>query len=213
MKRFFKKIFLFLIPVYIFLLIYLFTDPFKIIYNYDNYYINNDFVSLNRAVINAKTYLKNRKTQKYNAFIFGSSRSIAAHCKDWITYLPNDAKPFHYDGNAEGLYGINKKVKFIDSQGDTIKYAVIFIDQMLLETLEVKNEFLYVEYPSLSGEGWLNYHLLFLKAFTNPKFFLGYYYFKYTGIYKPFMGSKIINLKNPNISNPITSDLFLYEQS
>jgi hypothetical protein len=209
MRLFLKTLLIFFIPFIVFILIYLVTDPFKIFYEYDNYYAKDDFVSLNRSVINTKTYLKNRKDIQYNAFIFGSSRTIAVSTKDWIKFLPDDAKPFHYDGNAEVLYGINHKIKFIDIKSDSIKYAIIFIDQMLLGDMANNVDHLYIEHPLVSSESWLGYHLVFIKAFLNPKFFFGYYYFKYTGKYKKFMGSKILNLKYPNIWDPITSDLFL----
>ncbi|HAF30838.1 MAG TPA: hypothetical protein DCG75_17500 [Bacteroidales bacterium] len=208
MRNLLKKLIFFSLPVIVFLLIYLVTDPFKILYDYNDYYSKNDFVSLNRSVINTKTYIKNRGNIHYNSFIFGSSRTIAVKCKDWVEYLPDNAVPFHYDGNAENLSGINKKIKFIDTQSDTIKYALIFIDQMLLEN-SINKGHLYIEYPGVSNESWVHYHTLFIKAFSNPKFFLGYFYFKYTGNYKKFMGSKILKLKYPNIWDPITSDLFI----
>jgi hypothetical protein len=209
MGRFLRSLVFFMIPGFIFLVLYILEDPFKIIHRYDNYYAKNDFVSLNRSVINAKTYIKNYETVNYNAFIFGSSRTIAVKTADWLKHLPHDARPFHWDANAEGLFGVINKLKFIDKNSDSIKYVIIFLDQMLLENTSNSKGHLYAEYPAISDEGWLKFHSLFIRAFSNPKFILGYFYYKYTGQYKTFMGSKILDLKYPNIWNPISSDLYL----
>ncbi|MFZ5940822.1 MAG: hypothetical protein ACOYXB_09625 [Bacteroidota bacterium] len=209
MKLFIRKLLLYFIPVYFFVLLYILTDPFKQLYSYADYYSGNNFVSLNRSVINTKTYLRNREKEHYNAFIFGSSRTLAVKCSDWVKYLPASAHPFHFDANAEGLYGINRKIRFIDSHMDTIKYALIFVDQMLLAQVDKNEGILYADHPAVSGDGWLGFELQYLKAFINPRFFSGYFVYRLTGTYRSFMGSKILNNTYPDRWDPISSDLYL----
>ncbi len=209
MSHFLQKLFVFTLPAFFLIGLYIFFDPFKIIYSYDNYYKGDDFVSLNRSVINGKNFINKYEKENYNAFIFGSSRTLAVKTNDWVKYLPKDARPYHYDGNAESLFGINSKLKFVDSKVDSIKYVLIFVDQMLLGDVSKKEGLLYLDYPIVNNESWIDFHKEFLYAFFAPRFFVSYFIFKFTGEYKSYMGSKILNHKYPNIWDPTTSDLFL----
>lgn len=115
------------LPLAILLAIYLIADPFRVIYNHYPYYDGLNPLPDNKAYANVTAYINGRQHYHYNAFIFGNSRSCYFPVAAWKTHLPADARPIHLDASSETLYGMAAKMKFIESQGDTIKYALIEI--------------------------------------------------------------------------------------
>ena len=114
------------IPLLILLVVYIKSDPFKVLYDYDEYYDTNDNgrVGLNKDYVSSSTFLNNSKRNKhYDSFIFGSSRSIFYQISHWKTHLPINSNCFHFDASNETLYAMNKKVEFLDGKGVKIKNA------------------------------------------------------------------------------------------
>lgn len=181
---------------------------FKVFYDYDDYYKNN-FVGLNREFICTKTYQKYRATQKFNSFIFGSSRSHAFKCENWKNYLDANAKPFHFDASADGIYGLSTKVRYIDEMGDSIKDALVVIDRFSLVKLENNNPgHLFISPPALSKESSYFFYTRFLKASFDSKFLMAFCDYSLFHQHRDYMGTLIINSKYPIESNKINCDLF-----
>lgn len=110
MNRFLKQVFYFgligLITLFLLLVFYIATDPFKVIYTYDTYFENESKgrVAMNKSFVSTSTFLNNHKQLKldYDSFIFGNSRSIFYEISEWEKHLPENANPFHFDGSSEG---------------------------------------------------------------------------------------------------------------
>ena len=212
-KLFFKSIFRFLIPgiLLLFLLVlgYFILDPFKVIYTYKDYSKNN-YVACNRDYISTETYLTKRNKYHYNSFVFGSSRTLCYSPEKWKSFLGNDAKPFVFDATMESIYGIWKKVKFLDSL-DTDMKNVLFIfcrDYTFNNATNPENHLL-VKHPILSGESKIDFHLSFLKAYFDFNFLASFYTYQVTRNQMSFM-NEYINEKKISF-NPITNHLQLDE--
>jgi hypothetical protein len=182
-----------IIPLTGLLVSYIYFDPFKVLKQYDDY---SSVVIPNRDYVSTVMFIKNNRKNRYNSFIFGSSRTLAFRPHSWLEYLSDDDKPFMFDASAESIYGIYKKLKYLDSTNVPIKNALIIICRdVTFKNDKNQKGHLYIKHPATSGENSLTFQLEFFKAFLNPKFFLNYYSYRILGNYKPFMSGYIENKK------------------
>lgn len=125
MKRFLIHILLFLgIPLLMLLLLYLWTDPFKCLHEFD--LLDTD--QTNREYLSTELFLRNYERQQYNSFIFSSSRGCGMNTYQWKTYLSEEARPFIFQAWNETLTGIELKMVFLDQKNVPIDNALIMLD-------------------------------------------------------------------------------------
>lgn len=192
MKRFLVLIGLFCLPFLILLVSYCVTDPFKVLYHYDYYYNNGNplGVVLNRDYVSTSTFKNLYPQYKYNSFIFGNSRSIFYEVSDWEKYIGQDAKPFHFDASSESLYGIYKKIIYVDDK-ISIKNALIILDyNTLLQTEPRKTHLFYISPVLENNTNWSGFHTAFIRAFFSPEFIAPYFEYKITGVMVPPLDSR-----------------------
>lgn len=209
MKSFLKRLSIFgLLPFTILMAGYIQFDPFKVIYEYDDY--SKTEVILNRDFVSTTQYLKNKDKYHYNSFIFGSSRTIGYKVNTWKKYLDKDAVPFVFDGAAESIYGINTKLKYLDKQDVKLDNVLIVMcrDWSFANKKDISGH-LFKKHPLISGRTKANFHFTMFKAYLNTNFLLAYYYNKFTGDFKDWM-SFIINQEKFRL-NPITNEMNVYE--
>lgn len=169
MNLFIKNIVLFTLPILIVLAALFSIDFFKIFEFKHDYYTDN-FIGVNRGMITTKTYNYLKNSEKYDSFIFGSSRSNAYHCNEWSKHLNDSAKPFHFDASNESIWGISKKIEYIDSLGEPIKNALLIIDRETLSATEMANGHLFISMPCISKKSKIDYYATFLRASINFRF-------------------------------------------
>ena len=208
MKKFLNRLLIFIIPFVIFVVLLILADTNKVFQNYENYY-EGSVIELNREMVCTRTYENFRETENFNSFIFGSSRSQAFKCKAWSKYLEKDAKPFHFDAHGEGIYGICKKVEYIDKLGDTIKNALIVVDRTILSITANRDEkHLSISPPELSGDSKMRFYYTFLKAQVNYKFFMANIDYSLFKTHRKYMEGIINNKRYPNIINNENCDIW-----
>jgi len=167
----FLKVSALVLPLFIVLIFYLFSDPFKVIYHYKSFYPS--FVVLNRDFVSTETFLHNNPHFHYDSFILGNSRSIFYEVGDWQKYI-SSTKCFHFDASAETLFGIYSKIKFLDANNVPLKNVLIIMDYgTLIDTYDSKGH-LFIKHPLVSGKPWYAFHLEFVKAFFDLKFLIAY---------------------------------------
>lgn len=125
MQKIYGRMLLFCIPFALIVLSYVVFDPFKVVRSYA--YYPTEHVILNRDYVSTEMYLKNVEAQQYNAFIFGSSRTLAYKTADWQKHLPKDASPYMFDASGESVFGIWRKVMFLDSREQAIDHSVVIL--------------------------------------------------------------------------------------
>ncbi|OBX24353.1 MULTISPECIES: hypothetical protein [Bizionia] len=206
MKSFLKTSLLFLIPAIIVLVAVIAMDFFKVL-GFQDYYVTQKIV-INREMVTAKSYRHFRDVENYNAFIFGSSRSHAFKCENWKAYLDPDAKPFHFDAFGEGLWGISKKIEYIDELGDSIKHALVIIDRSILDLTTPRISHVSVPDPQISKASKLDYYGKFLKASLNPQFLMAYTDFSLTNTYRDYMRAYINHSEYKDVVNTKTCDIW-----
>ena len=206
MKQFIIKILLFILPAIFIIVLVIYIDFFKI-FGFQNYYLKQR-ISLNREMITTSTFNHYRVKEKFNSFIFGSSRSQAYKCKDWICYLDQNAKTFHFDASNEGVWGISKKIEYIDKIGDTIKNALIVVDRTLLQNTQARDGHLFVSMPCVSGLSKFEYYYTFIEASLNPKFIIANIDYSLFKTYRGYMGYLLRRSKYDQHVNNVNCDLW-----
>lgn len=177
MKKLFLKSLVLLFPFLVFTSYFFIADPMKIIHNITD--PTSKGVLMNDRLFLAR-YLENTNTQ-YNAFIFGSSRSKAFKTYHWKQFLNQNSKPFHMGVNDETLYGLERKLNFLDSMGFKISHALITLDHRLLSLTKDHEAHIFREYPSMTEETSASFYQRFYIAFLNPSFLKSYFSYLKTG--------------------------------
>lgn len=180
MRKLFLRIVLIGLPIIILISSFLLFDPFKIIWKYKDY--SQNYICIpNRDYVSTEVYKNNREKYKYNSFIFGSSRTMAYKTNDWKKHLGKNASPIVFDASGESLFGIYKKIQFIDKMGDTIKNALIILCSDCSLAVEGDNwGHLYMKHPGVAGTSWINFYEEFFKTYLDWKFLKNYYQFLLT---------------------------------
>jgi hypothetical protein len=179
-----------IIALIILLLGYLVLDPYKVVKSYDSYYDSNltSSADLNRGYVSTSTFINNYKKENYNSFIFGNSRSIFYQVSDWKKYLSSQSNCFHFDAGLETLYGLLKKIEYIDSKNIEIKNALLVLDRDIIIQDKPQPGLLSIISPELvNNSNIIDFHLTHFKAFLSLKFLYQYIDFIITRVAKPFI--------------------------
>lgn len=190
MLGFFKRLMIFVsigsIPLILLMFGYFYFDPFKVLYDYDDY--SYPYVIPNRDYVSTEVLLKNKKKYGYNSFIFGSSRALAYSPDSWKRHLNEDASPFMFDASGETIYGICTKLKFLDSVNIPIDNAlIIFCRDGIFDSYKNPKEHLNIKHPLTSGESKMFFQLAFIKAYLNLKFLMSFYDYTAFRNFRPYM--------------------------
>lgn len=154
-----------------FLALYLWLDPFKVIWHYDEYYparVKNR-IELNSGYLSVANYDNHRQQARYDSFIFGDSRAFYFLTDDWRRYLPPGSSPYHFDGAAESLLAIERKVRYADSHGSRLRDVLLVLDyETLSQTESSSTPYLRLPPKLSSPVGAVTFHLSQFGQFMNP---------------------------------------------
>lgn len=190
MKLFIKKIFLYFLigtlPFILLIIGYIIFDPFRVVWQYDNY--SNLHIIPNRDYVTTEMFLKNRANEKYNSIIFGSSRTLAFNPESWKKHIGKDSRPFIFDASGETIFGIYKKLIFLEKLNNELdKVLIIICPDLTFQTTTNSPGHLFIKHPATSKESWITFHLTFLKSYFNTYFLRAYYEYTFTKNIRPFM--------------------------
>lgn len=214
MSKFIKNIIAFLavilIPLLLLSMLYIYLDPFKVIKRYEVYYDKHSkgVVSINRDYVSTMNFINRYKTEQYNSFIFGNSRSIFYQVSDWKQYLDSNARCYHFDASGESIYAINKKIEFLAANQITTKNVLLILDASTLAKDMPQNELLNIISPILVDySNFVEFHIANYKAFLTPDFLYSFLDYKLTDSVKPYMINNKLLLKNHITYNEITNEI------
>jgi hypothetical protein len=184
MKLFFKNLNFFLIPFYAIIAFYLIDDPFKVIWNYEEYYKTKQHggIFLNKDHVSTSNYLNRYQSEKYNSFILGNSRSMFYNTDDWKLCLEGNVIPYHFDASGESIYGILKKLELLENLNQKIENALIILDYSTLSNTQSRDGHLYMTTSKLDRINTIQFQFTFFETFLNHKFFLANIDYKISGI-------------------------------
>lgn len=194
------------LPLLAVVILYVVCDPFKVLRHYDTYYSESQAgggVSLNPGFVACEVWRQQHGQEHYDAYVFGNSRSIYFRLDDWLQILPEGASAMHFDAAAETLYGLERKLDFIDRNGGELRHALFVVDAGLLQATESNDEsHLCILAPQLaSWVGWLQFHWVNLRTFLTPKFLCAYLDYSLTGQLRSYMTRESL----------LNDDMFAYD--
>lgn len=214
MSKFIKNTIAFLavilIPLLLLSVFYICLDPFKVIKRYEVYYDKNSkgVVSINRDYVSTMNFINRYKTEQYNSFIFGNSRSIFYQISDWKQHLDSTASCYHFDASGESIYAINKKLEFLAANQIPTKNVLLILDASALAKNMPQNELLNIISPILVDySNFVEFHIANYKAFLTPDFLYAFLDYKLTDSVKPYMINNKLLLKNHITYNEITNEI------
>ncbi|MFN8296422.1 MAG: hypothetical protein U0T69_09520 [Chitinophagales bacterium] len=202
---FILKVLIFSSPIMALLASYIYLDPMRVIKKYPDYE-KDCFVALNRDFIGTEIYKQNKEKLKYNAFIFGNSRSLSFLCNDWQIYIPGGS-PLHYDASGESIKAVSDKIKYIDESNGKLRYALIIMDPLMLSVTDPMSGPLVEPHPTVSKTSWIGFHSVYFKAYLSEFYFVKYIDYSYSRKYKPYMKGVIET--RPINYNAVTNDFYL----
>ena len=168
--------FVLLMPFLMLCAYFLIEDPMKIIYNTDD--PTSSGVLMNDRLQQARHLENNPK--KYNSYILGSSRSKAFKTKNWNSHL-NSPSTYHLGVNDETLFGLERKLNFLDSTGADIHNVLILLDHRLISLVKNHKAHIFREYHGLTNETAPAFYQRFFTAFLDLNFISRYWDYKQTG--------------------------------
>lgn len=166
MKSFIVKLLFFLgIPLLLLVGIYIISDPFKTIKEFNL----TEFFTVNRDYLSTELYLKNEQNQKYNSFIFGSSRGCGINTYTWKSYLPKGSNQFLFQAWGETITGLYQKISYLENKKVSIKNAIILLDipSSFSENQDPKTA-LGLKHYKLSGKSKLYFQSILFYSFLKP---------------------------------------------
>jgi hypothetical protein len=195
MLRFLLKASLLSLPLLLLSVLYVSDDPFKVIRSYACYYRPGypSLATLNRDYVSLETFLRHQSRQKWDSFILGNSRSIFYEVKDWASLI-GSRRTYHFDAAGESLYGITRKLQFLERYQAPMSNALIILDAETLNTVINGKDHLFIKHPLLSGQPRLDFQLEFFKTFFSAKFLL------------PYLQARLSSKMNPLVSQGIPAD-------
>ena len=206
MKQFIKKTVFYCLPFFLFpIFLYLLIDPYKVLYNYEEYYntSKNYQVTQNRDFQSTTLFLNQYKKQKYDSFIFGNSRSLFYRDRSWSQYI--EGKIFHFDASSESIFGILGKLNLLTHKHVKIKNALIVLDCSELLDTQNTDGHLFIKHPEVSNEDKIYFHYVMMKPFFS-KAIVGYLDVYLTDNKKEYMSELGITdnlIRLNNISNEL----------
>ncbi len=203
--RFIYQVVLFLLPILLLVAGYFVIDPFRVVREYDSYYTSGQVegVALTAGHVSAMMYKQNHKSYNYDSFILGSSRSVFYEVNDWKKHIGADASCFHFDASGESLYGIWRKLKYINESGNKIRNVLMVLDYYTLRQLEPADEHVYIIHPMLEENGnYFKYHTMFFKAFFDDEFLSAYIDYRLYGVIRPVNGKDYLSNERYKYDSP-----------
>ncbi len=160
----------------------------------------------NRDYISTQMYLNTYEKRPHQSFILGNSRTLAFHVRDWEPYI-QDTLAFHYDASGESLYGVWKKLQFVEQHHSALKNVLIICDaELLAKTTDFDTPILRKD-PRIIGTFSFDFQLSFLKSYFSNFYFYQFLKQRASGTFTPEMANVLEHRRV--YYDPITNDLIL----
>ncbi len=197
------KVLLLTLPAWVLAVSYFVFDPFWVLYHYPTF--SDSLITVpNRDYVSTQMYLNTYQQRRYQSFILGNSRTMAFRARDWSRYT-HDTVAFHFDASGESLFGVWKKLQFLEAHSPGIRNVLIVCDPSLLsQTQNVKTPPFYKD-PRLTGELPFGFQLTFFTAYFSNHFYAKYLKRRITGKYTPDMATMME--RHRVHYDPLTNDL------
>ncbi len=175
MKKLFYKLLLAGLPLIVITCLYIYADPFMVIWHYDELKnSSHKHLELNEDFVATEDFVRNYDKFKYDTYVFGSSRASffdGAH----LEQLFWSKAYYKYTVALETLYGVERKLEFLDKKGANITNVIIAIDPEILSSTSDSKGHLFKKHPLISGESNFDFQLASYNDIYDLEFISSYY--------------------------------------
>ena len=209
-KYFFIKLLLFSLPFIFFIGLYIYYDPFKVVWNYPKYFVSDqpNYISMNKDHISTQNWINHYPKYQYNSYILGNSRSMYYQIDHWKNYINEPyARCYHFDAAGESIYGVAKKLDFLYNRKASIDNCLIITDNEELNMAKNSAGHLFLKDPFISGESRFSFQVESIKAFFDFKFLTSFLDFKFSGKVKDYMKKDFLLDDRPFYYDYVTNEL------
>ncbi len=154
-----------ILPLAVLLVYFAAADPMKCFRMYSNPLEKG--VTMNDRIFQSRWLASH--PFPYDAFILGSSRGKSFHTEPWKQYTGASC-PFHMCVNDESIYGIARKLEYLEKEKYEIRHVLLLLDHRILGRPYNPEPHIFREYPAVSGESPAAFYQRFLIAFLKPSF-------------------------------------------
>lgn len=212
MRTFYLRCILFASPLVVLLALYFVFDPFRVLYPHPEDEGRSWIVVQNKDFYSTQHYIDGWRTYGYDAFIFGSSRTMAYRVADWRTHLPAGRQPFVFDAHHESLYGILGKVRYIERVGGPMRDALVVMEpRTTFQRMRNDPEHVNIKHPAVSGESPLAFQLTFFRAWTVRAFCIKYLDYAIFHKQRPYLRTAL-TFTGDNGFAPITTERIIPQE-
>lgn len=207
-----NKLLIFSIPFLVFVFLYFYWDPFKVIRHYDSYYLSGqpNYIALNKDFVSTENWINHHERYNYDSYIFGNSRSMFYRIGTWKNYIGADSeKCYHFDASAESIFGIARKLQFLAARNVKVRNALFVIDNGALNKADNSAGHIFEKCPPISGESPIAFHVDFLKDFFDFDFLRALIDFKISGRIKDYMTKDFLLDDRPFYYDYVTNEVKL----
>lgn len=189
MRLFIKKVFVFLLPILLLIVVsigsFYYYDPFQVLNPPSEF--KESIVGYNEEFVATERYLRNPKN--YGSFIFGSSRAGAGfRLEDWATTLRKNDDLFLFASSNETIFGILGKIKLIEEVDGPLHEALIIIDtDKTFHSYENSKGHIFIKHYRVSQSDRSTFITTFLKDYIFSGFFIRFLDFKMFKTERPYM--------------------------
>lgn len=167
----------------ILLCVFIFTDPFGIVYK------DLPLVEPSEDVVKTRHYLNEAYEKNYPSFIFGNSRAHSFTNPVWQS-ITQSGPLFDFGSPGECLLNVKRKLEIV-LKHQQIKQVAILVDEGMLLNTDNTHKFyqgpVYNHSPQTSYTSSFAFYSNYIRYFFSDFFFLKYIYYLCTGEYKAWM--------------------------
>lgn len=139
------------------------TDPYKTLRKFSLEY----FDMTNRDYFSSELFLMNYPNEKYDSYIFGSSRGCGFNTYHWKKYLSHSSRQFLFQAWNESLTGICQKVDYLDSHDYDMNNVIILLDiDSSFKKDQLGTQTLVIKHPVFSGMPKWKFNLILFCNFV-----------------------------------------------
>lgn len=174
-KYFIARTLLAALPLALLVVGYVTMDPFRVLRHYDDGAgegADTVRMATNAGWVAVTGFERYQPQHKFDSFILGSSMSQNFRADLWQQHLPAGSHVYHMDQAMETIEGMTDKLRWLLSRGDTVRNALIVIEEEMLHRSPLDDDFLYARPPQTvpSPFAGLQFHLTAFNLFKDPEF-------------------------------------------
>jgi hypothetical protein len=202
--RLFGRLILFALPFSVFVVVYAVTDPYMVLYKYNDYN-RNYYINKNRDYVSTEMFLRNSGKYDFDSFIFGSSTSMFIPPSLWGNYIETDNYVFSFDASRERLQGIWSKVKYLDQNGIHIKNSIVILESKTF-TEFVNNIPLFMKHYEVYPSSKLYFQYAYFLNFCDLRFLVALGHYRLTEKFHPYMSEFLVS--EPYSYDTVTNEFY-----